>query len=53
MSFLGCNGAKARVGIAQNQKGIGLFFFQHRIDVDENLPCRFSRILSGCIQKLI
>ncbi|OPZ10397.1 MAG: hypothetical protein BWZ06_01911 [Bacteroidetes bacterium ADurb.BinA261] len=51
--LLGCNGAKARVGIAQDQKGVGLFFFQYRIYVDENLSGRFGRILSCCIQKVV
>ncbi|OQB29494.1 MAG: hypothetical protein BWY08_01894 [Bacteroidetes bacterium ADurb.Bin174] len=53
MSFLGCNSAKAGVGITQHQESIRLLFFQHRIDVDQYLSRRFGGIFPSRIQEVI
>jgi len=53
VALFGGYGAKAGVGVAQNQKGIGVFLLEDRVYVDQDLARGGGGIGSGGIEEMV
>jgi hypothetical protein len=51
--FFGWDGTQTTVGVAENQKGVGVYRFKHRIDIDDDLSDGSGGIATGGVQKMI
>ena len=53
VTFLGGDRTQAGVGVAQHQERVGAHLFQHRVDLDQDLPGRLRRVRACGVQKEI